>query len=511
MMTSFPWLSLVIWFPIIGGIFVLVTGDRDAQKVRWIALAVAILTFLAALPLYIGFDVTSSMFQFETNLPWIVVRDMHINYHVGVDGFSMPFVILTSFITILVVIAAWKVIENRASHYLAAFLILTGLMNGIFASVDVILFYIFFEAMLIPMFLIIGIWGGPGRVQAALKFFVYTFLGSIFMLVALIYLGIKAGSFNIVDIYALSSVLDITTQKWIFLALLAGFAVKVPMWPVHTWLPSAHVEAPTGGSVVLAAITLKIGGYGFVRFMLPIVPNGVMAFDWLIITLSLVAILYISLVALVQQDMKKLIAYSSIAHMGFVTLAFILPIVIYQGTTSPEAKLASAQMALQGGMIQMISHGFVSAAMFLCIGVLYDRVHSRQIKDYGGVVNRMPVFAAFFVFFAMANSGLPGTSGFVGEFWVILASFHYSVYIALLVAVSIIFSAAYNLWLTRRVIFGEVTHAHIDALKDLDIREWILLSVLAFLVVLLGVWPAPFASVMQASIDNLISHFPFYK
>lgn len=505
MLSTFPWLSLVIWMPIIGGIFVLVTGDRDKQKVKLIALVMAILTFLASMPLYYAFKVDTAALQFEQLWAWIPA--LGVNYHIGVDGFSMPFIILTSFVTILVVIAGWKVIDKRISQYYAAFLIMTGLMNGIFASVDAILFYVFFEAMLIPMFLIIGIWGGPKRVQAALKFFIYTFLGSIFMLIALIYLGIKADSFNLIEMRVLATQLDLDTQKWLFLALLAGFAVKVPMWPVHTWLPSAHVEAPTGGSVVLAAITLKIGAYGFLRFMLPIVPQGVAAYDWLIIALSLIAIIYISFVALIQQDMKKLIAYSSIAHMGFVTLAFMLPFGLYQNTGNMQA----AQMALQGGLLQMISHGFVSAAMFLCIGVLYDRVHSREIKDYGGVINKMPVFGAFFIFFAMANAGLPGTSGFIGEFWIILASFQYSIYICLLVAFSIVLSAAYNLWLAKRVLFGEVVHEHVAALKDLDRREWILLSTLAFFVLLLGLWPAPFAEVMQASVDNLLTHLSFVK
>ncbi len=437
--------------------------------------------------------------QFVEQIAWS--SDLGISYHLGIDGFSMPFIVLTTFVTILVVIAGWEIIKDRPHQYFAAFLILEGLMNGIFASVDGILFYVFFEAMLIPMFLIIGIWGGPGRITAALKFFLYTFLGSIFLLIALIYLYFQSGDFNILGFQNLE--LAESTQKWLFFAFLAGFAVKVPMFPVHTWLPSAHVEAPTGGSVILAAITLKIGGYGFVRFILPIAPLGASAYAWLIVALSVIAILYIALVALVQRDMKKMIAYSSISHMGFVTLAFILPVAMLGGgSLDPEAM----QMALQGGMMQMISHGLISAGMFLCIGVLYDRVHSREIADYGGVINSMPIFGAFFIFFAMANSGLPGTSGFIGEFWTILASFHYSVYIAILVALSLILSAAYNLWLTKRVILGDIVHDHVRQMKDINGREWFMLGSLAILVVLLGVWPDPIANLMQSTIDGLINH-----
>ncbi len=496
-MMSLPWLSFVVWLPIIGGLFVLFTGDRELDKMRKLALFISIVTFLAALPLYLGFDSTLATMQFEEKAPW--VASLNIHYHLGIDGLSMPFILLTSLMTIIVVISAWEIIKDRQSQYFAAFLIMTGLMNGVFAALDAVLFYVFFEAMLIPMFLIIGVWGGPDRVRAAIKFFVYTFLGSIFMLIALVVLFNKSnGSFAILDFHQLS--LPLSTQKWLFFAFLAGFAVKVPMWPVHTWLPSAHVEAPTAGSVILAAITLKIGGYGFLRFILPIVPLGAAAYDWLIIALSLIAILYIGLVALVQKDMKKLIAYSSISHMGFVTLAFFLPFGIYEATGSFNA----AQMALQGGMVQMISHGFISAAMFLCVGVLYDRIHSRQIADYGGVINVMPVFGAFFVLFTMANSGLPGTSGFVGEFWIILSSFSYSVYVGALVALSVIFAAAYNLWLTRRVMFGEVANERIAALQDLNGREKLLLGGLAIAVVLIGIYPQPLASVMQASIDNLL-------
>ncbi|MCB1825157.1 MAG: NADH-quinone oxidoreductase subunit M, partial [Candidatus Competibacteraceae bacterium] len=400
----------------------------------------------------------------------------------------------------LVVIAGWEVVQYRIAQYMAAFLIMEGLMIGVFAALDAILFYVFFESMLIPMFLIIGIWGGPRRVYATLKFFLYTFLGSVFMLIALIYMYNQAGSFEILDFHKLP--LSLTEQVLIFFAFMLGFAVKVPMWPVHTWLPDAHVEAPTGGSVILAAITLKIGGYGFLRFALPITPDAAGILDWLVITMSLVAVVYIGLVALIQQDMKKLIAYSSIAHMGFVTLGFFIVFGIYRHTGS----LSGAAMGVEGGMVQMVSHGFISGALFLCVGVLYDRVHSRQIKDYGGVVNTMPVFAAFMVLFGMANAGLPGTSGFIGEFLVILSSFKASFWIAFLAATTLILGAAYTLWLIKRVIFGDIGNSHVAELKDVNTREIIILSLLAVAVLLLGVWPDPLTSVMHASVENLLQH-----
>ncbi|QQS54530.1 MAG: NADH-quinone oxidoreductase subunit M [Candidatus Competibacteraceae bacterium] len=498
MLSELPLLSLVIWFPILGGVAVLFVGDENPGRAKALALTVAILSLLISIPLYSSFDPATAAMQFQEFMPWIPA--LNANYHLGVDGFSMPLILLTAFMTLLVVIAGWEVVQYRIAQYMAAFLIMEGLMIGVFAALDAILFYVFFESMLIPMFLIIGIWGGPRRVYATLKFFLYTFLGSVFMLIALIYMYNQAGSFEILDFHKLP--LSLTEQVLIFFAFMLGFGVKVPMWPVHTWLPDAHVEAPTGGSVILAAITLKIGGYGFLRFALPITPDAAGMLDWLVITMSLVAVVYIGLVALVQQDMKKLIAYSSIAHMGFVTLGFFIVFGIYRHTGS----LSGAAMGIEGGMVQMVSHGFISGALFLCVGVLYDRMHSRQIKDYGGVVNTMPVFAAFMVLFGMANAGLPGTSGFIGEFLVILSSFKASFWIAFLAATTLILGAAYTLWLIKRVIFGDIGNSHVAELKDVNTREIIILSLLAVAVLLLGVWPDPLTSVMHASVENLLQH-----
>ncbi len=422
-MIDYPLLSLLIWLPIAGGAALLVMDALGNKACREMALVVSVLTFILSVPLYIGFETSTAAMQFQEIIPWIAA--FNVNYHLGVDGISMPLIILTTFTTVLVVLAGWEVIKDKTAQYMAAFLIMEGLMIGVFAALDAMLFYVFWEAMLIPMFLIIGVWGGPRRVYATIKFFLYTFLGSVFMLVALIYMYLQSGSFSILDFHLLP--LGMTEQMLIFLAFLMAFAVKVPMWPVHTWLPDAHVEAPTGGSVILAAIMLKIGGYGFLRFSLPITPDASHELDWLIILMSLVAVVYIGFVALVQSDMKKLIAYSSIAHMGFVTLGIFLVFTLLDNTGSVEG----AALGMEGGMVQMISHGFISGALFLCVGVLYDRVHSREISDYGGVVNTMPVFAAFMVLFAMANAGLPGTSGFVGEFMVILASFKANFWFAL--------------------------------------------------------------------------------
>ena len=496
MLSGLPLLSLLIWLPIVGGVGVLVSSRDNAERARWLGLVIAGVVFALAMGLWVGFDVGVASMQFVERTPWIVA--FGIDYYLGVDGIAMPLVVLTAFATLLVVIAAWEVVEYKPAQYLAAFLIMEGIMIGVFSALDAILFYVFFEAMLIPMFLIIGIWGGPNRIYATLKFFLYTFLGSVMMLVALIYLRTEAGSFAIPDLYGLN--LPLGTQTLVFLAFLAAFAVKVPMFPVHTWLPDAHVEAPTGGSVILAAITLKIGGYGFLRFSLPIAPEASMALDWLLIGLSLIAVVYIGLVAMVQEDLKKLIAYSSIAHMGFVTLAFFLIFRILSGGGNED----SALLALQGGMVQMISHGFVSAAMFLCVGVLYDRMHTRRIADYGGVANRMPMFAGFFVLFAMANAGLPGTSGFVGEFMVILASFQAGFWYAAVAALTLILGAAYSLWMIKRVVYGPVNNEAVEALTDINRRELVLLAGLAGVVVLFGVYPAPLLDVMEPSLNSLL-------
>jgi len=497
MFADWPLLSLVVWLPIIGGVAVLLSGDNGGSEgSRRLALIVSITTFVLSLGLYTNFDVTTAAMQFEERYEWI--GDFSIYYHLGVDGLSMPLIILTTFTTILVILAGWEVIKNKASQYLAAFLIMEGLMNGVFAALDSMFFYVFWEAMLIPMFIIIGVWGGPRRVYATIKFFIYTFFGSVFMLVAMIYMYYQSGSFAILDMHSLP--LNMTEQTLIFFAFLAAFAVKVPMWPVHTWLPDAHVEAPTGGSVILAAIMLKIGGYGFLRFTLPITPDASASFDWLIIAMSLVAVVYIGFVALVQSDMKKLVAYSSIAHMGFVTLGLFIVFRI------ADAGTGGAALAVEGAMVQMISHGFISGAMFLMIGVLYDRMHSREIADYGGVVNTMPVFAAFAVFFAMSNAGLPGTSGFVGEFMVILAAFKASFWIAFLAATTLIIGAAYTLWMVKRVFYGEVKNDGVKALQDLNQRELFIMTILAVAVLALGLYPAPLVDVMHVSVENLLQH-----
>ena len=489
-------LSVLIWLPIAAGVLVLLLGERNVAAGRWVALVAAVATLGLSLPLLQHFDTTTAAFQFVEKLSWLPRYRSY--YALGMDGISLPLVVLTAFITIPVIIAAWTVIEARPAQYFAAFLIMEGLMIGVFSATDALLFYFFWEAMLIPMFLIIGIWGGPRRVYATIKFFLYTFLGSVFMLAALIYMYVKAGDYSIASFQSLP--LTLVEQRWIFVAFFLAFAVKVPMWPVHTWLPDAHVEAPTGGSVILAAIMLKMGGYGFLRFSLPIAPDASRELDLFIIALSLIAVVYIGFVALVQQDMKKLIAYSSIAHMGFVTLgAFI----VYQ-IVRTTGGLQGAGMGLDGAMVQMISHGLVSGALFLCVGVLYDRMHSRQIADYGGVINTMPIFAAFVVLFAMANSGLPGTSGFVGEFLVILASFKASFWYSLLAATTLILGASYTLWLVKRVIFGPIGNARVAALTDVNGREFAVLAALAVAVLAVGVWPAPLLKIMQPTIHHLV-------
>ncbi len=504
MFADLPLLSLVIWVPIIGGLLVLLTGSgRSGLEAKVLSLLVALLTFGLSIPLYTGFDLASAQMQFVELSPWI--DSFKVNYHLGVDGISMPLILLTSFTTVLVVIAGWDVIKNKPAQYMAAFLIMEGLMIGVFAALDAMLFYVFWEAMLIPMFLVIGIWGGDNRVYATIKFFLYTFLGSVFMLVALIYLYFQTNSFSILDYHA--QTLSLTAQIWIFLAFLIAFAVKVPMWPVHTWLPDAHVQAPTGGSVILAAIMLKLGAYGFLRFSLPITPDGAHNLDWLMIGLSLIAIAYIGFVALVQQDMKKLIAYSSISHMGFVTLGFFIAWTIAENTGS----FSGAAMGMEGGVVQMISHGFVSGAMFLCVGVVYDRMHSRQIVDYGGVVHVMPKFAAFMVLFAMANAGLPGTAGFVGEFMVILSAFKANFWIAFVAATTLILGAGYTLWMVKRVIYGEITNDQVAALQDINGREFLVFGILAVAVLFFGLYPAPLLEVMDATVKHLIEHIAVSK
>ena len=492
-MSGTPLLSLAIWVPILAGFVVLATGsDRNAPLARMLSLIGAVAGLLVTIPLYTGFDMRTPAMQFVELATWI--PRFNVNYHLGVDGISMPFVILNSFITVTVVLAGWQIIDNKVAQYNAGFLIMSGLLNGIFSALDGVLFYVFFEASLIPLYLIIGIWGGPNRVYAAFKFFLFTLFGSLLFLLALLYLFINSGgSFAILDWHQLP--IGMSAQTWLFLAFLVAFAVKVPMWPVHTWLPDAHVEAPTGGSIVLAAIALKLGAYGFLRFSLPIAPDASHELSGLVIALSLIAIIYIGFVALVQEDMKKLVAYSSIAHMGFVTLGFFM----------------FSAMGIEGALVQMISHGFVSGAMFFAIGVMYDRAHSRQIADYGGVVNTMPKFAAFFMLFAMANAGLPATSGFVGEFMVILAAVDYNFWVAFAAASTMIVGAAYTLWMYKRVVFGAVANHHVAELADIDSREFLIFVLFAIGALGMGLYPQPFTEVMHSSVNELLRHVALSK
>jgi len=493
MIFGLPVISITIWLPIIFGILVLATGDdKNAPLARLLALAGSVLGFLVTLPLYIGFDTTTSSMQFVEHHGWIT--RFNINYYLGVDGISMLFILLNSFFTVIVVIAGWRVIEKRVSQYMAAFLLMSGMINGVFGALDSILFYVFWEAMLVPMFIIIGVWGGPNRIYATMKFFLYTLLGSLLMLVALIYLyNLTGGSFSILDFHQVA--IPMTAQILIFIAFFFAFAVKVPMFPVHTWLPDAHVEAPTGGSVILAALMLKVGAYGFLRFSMPITPDASHQLAGVMIALSLIAIVYIGLVALMQTDMKKLVAYSSISHMGFVTMGLFI----------------FNAYGMEGALLQMISHGFVAGALFLCIGVLYDRMHSRNIADYGGVANKMPVFAAFFMLFAMANSGLPGTSAFVGEFMVIMGAIKVNFWYAFAAGTTLIFGAAYTLWLYKRVIFGKVANQHVEELTDLNAREVLIMSLLAVLVIGMGVYPLPLSEILHASVNDLLVHVAHSK
>jgi len=490
---TFPWLTLAVFVPIVFGLLVLALGgDNKRGLTLGLSLIGAIAGFLVTIPLYTGFETSSAAMQFVEKASWI--SSFNVNYHLGIDGISLWFVLLTAFITIIVVLAGWEVITSRVAQYMGAFLILSGLMVGVFVAMDGLLFYVFFEATLIPMYIIVGVWGGPNRVYAAFKFFLYTLLGSLLTLIAFIYLwNTSGGSFDIATWQNLK--LGMTPQILIFVALLAAFAVKVPMWPVHTWLPDAHVEAPTGGSIVLAAIMLKLGAYGFLRFSLPIAPDASHSLAGMMITLSLIAVIYIGLVAIVQEDMKKLVAYSSVAHMGFVTLGFFV----------------FNTAGIEGAIVQMISHGFVSGAMFMCIGVLYDRVHSRRIADYGGVVNTMPRFVTFFVLFSMANSGLPATSGFVGEFMVIMGAVEHNFWIGLLAATALILGASYSLWMVKRVAFGEIANDHVRALTDINRREFLILGVMAIAVLFMGIYPKPFTDVMHASVQALMQHVAVSK
>jgi NADH-quinone oxidoreductase subunit M len=501
-MLSSHLLSLLIWLPILGAIAVLFCG-RNANAARWLALAVALVTFAVSIPLWTGYLPLKPGMQFVENLEWISA--IKASYALGADGISVALIVLTTLTTVLVVIGSWESIEERVAQYMAAMLALEGLLVGVFAATDALLFYVFFEGMLIPMFIIIGVWGGPRRVYATLKFFIYTFLGSIFMLVGLIYLHFKTGDFALAS-FAHAG-LGEREQAWLFFAFLLGFAIKVPMWPVHTWLPDAHVEAPTGGSVVLAAIMLKVGGYGFIRFSLPITPDASQEFAWVVIAASLIAIIYIGYVALVQEDMKKLIAYSSIAHMGFVTLGVFIALALVRD----HHNVMGARLGVSGAMVQMISHGFVSGAMFSCIGVMYDRLHTRMIKDYGGLANVMPWFATFFVFFSMANCGLPGTSGFVGEFMVILSAFQDDFWIAALAAFTLIIGAAYTLWLVKRVIFGKVESQKVAKMQDMNLREWIVLGTFAAGVLAIGIYPKPLVSLMDGAIREIVQNLMLAK
>jgi NADH-quinone oxidoreductase subunit M len=490
---TFPWLTLAIFVPIVFGLLVLAVGRDDRPGLtRGLSLAGAVAGFLVTIPLYTGFDNTTAAMQFVEKASWIDA--FNVNYHLGIDGISLWFVLLTAFITVIVVLAGWEVITSRVAQYMAAFLILSGLMVGVFAALDGMLFYVFFEATLIPMYIIIGAWGGDNRIYAAFKFFLYTLMGSLLTLVAFIYLWhASGGSFDILTWHQVK--LGQTEQILIFVALLAAFAVKVPMWPVHTWLPDVHVEAPTGGSIVLAAIMLKLGAYGFLRFSLPITPDASHSLAGLMITLSLIAVIYIGLVAIIQEDMKKLVAYSSVAHMGFVTLGFFI----------------FNTAGVEGAIVQMISHGFVSGAMFMCIGVLYDRMHSRQIADYGGVVNVMPRFATFFILFSMANSGLPATSGFVGEFMVIMGAVQHNFWIGLLAATALIMGAAYSLWMVKRVVLGDIANDHVRELTDINRREFVILGVMAIAVLYMGIYPKPFTDVMHVSVEALLQHVAVSK